>query len=181
MMSLDGAWIREALYVFGLHQSSQGACIPVTSIENKLHRGELWPNILANVVCFGNMIAQLDLFWPSSWHVNFHFYLFGVSVNHILLRPDCLLARTFPNVLMPKNLLLWCGQQTEPRLNLLVLLVLEAACKSPFTPPAWIPVHLPYHSQTKEPSASLSACITSCQHCHSPLCDAASALGVAFP
>lgn len=33
--------------------------------------------------CSGSMIAQLDLFWPSSWHVNFHFCLLGVSVNHI--------------------------------------------------------------------------------------------------
>lgn len=94
------------------------------------------------------------------------------------LSPKYLLAMSFPNVLIPKNLSLWHGQQTKPKLNLLLLLVLAAACESPFASPAWIPVPLPYYSQTRRPSAFLSLCVISCQHCRSPLWDASNALRV---
>lgn len=110
----------------------------MTSIGNKLQGGEskIFGHIFWKMCwCSGNTIVQIDLFWPSSWHVNCHFYLLGVSVNHIFFpTPDCVLARTSSNILMPKNLLLWCGQQTGPKLNLLVLLVLAAACKSALLP-----------------------------------------------
>lgn len=101
-----------------------------------------------------------------------------MSSVSFFLSPKSLLAMAFPNVLVPKNLSLWRGQQTKPKLNLSVLLLFAAACKSPFASPAGIPVPLPYHSQTRRPSAFLSLCIISCQHHHSPFWDTINALGV---
>lgn len=101
-----------------------------------------------------------------------------MSSIYFFLSPKYLLAMAFPNVLVPKNLSLWRGQQTKPKLSLSVLLVLAAACKSPFASPVWIPVTLHYHSQTRRPSAFLSFCSISCQHCLSSLWDITNALGV---
>lgn len=59
----------------------------MTSIGNKLQGGKskIFGHIFWKMCwCSGSTIVQIDLFWPSSWHVNF--YLLGVSVNHIFFR-----------------------------------------------------------------------------------------------
>lgn len=145
--------------MFVLHQSSQGVCIPRDFNGNKLQGDELRPNILANVVVFWKCDCSFRFVLAIILACELSFLFAWCQCQlYIFLSPNCLLARTFPNVLMPENLLLWCGQQTEPKLNLLVLLVLAAACQSPFTPPAWVPVPLSCHSQTRRP------CLPVCLH-----------------
>lgn len=56
---------------------------PMTSMETNSKEMSFGQIFWQMWWCSGNVIAQLDLFWPSSWHVNFHFCLLGVSVNRI--------------------------------------------------------------------------------------------------
>lgn len=64
------------------HQSSLGV-LPLTSVKANSEEMSFGPVFWQMSWCSGNMIAQLALFWPSSWHVEFHFCLFGVNVKHI--------------------------------------------------------------------------------------------------
>lgn len=58
-------------------------CIAIDFSESKLWRNELWPSIFANVVVFWKYDCSVSFVLPSSWHVKFHFCLFGVNVKHI--------------------------------------------------------------------------------------------------
>lgn len=69
-------------YLFFIHQSSLGV-LPLTSVKANSEEMSFGPVFCQMWCCSGNMIAQLALFWPSSWHVEFHFCLFRVNVKHI--------------------------------------------------------------------------------------------------